>query len=1269
MRIHTIELENLASLYGPHTVDLDRELGGAGLFLIHGPMGAGKTTLLDAICVALFGLTPRLNDSGGRQKTKLDGLDLDDPAHLMSRGTGKCRATVEISLADAAGELQRYRATWSLKRAREKATGEFQPPKRRLERLLPDGQWETLVDSNTRKDFSPYFAEMLRGLTFDDFQRTILLAQFAFQQFLQASSEERAKLLERMTDSQQFKLLGQRAAARMTEATSTLKTLEAQREGRAMLSPEDEQRLIAAVAAGEGQLRDVQTERARLDDLRRFWIELGERTRAMAAADERLAEADAALTASADVRDILARDRAVRPAADALRTLRTARAETAKAATERETAAGLFEAARTTDQSHQAAKAAAAEGRRLAEATLAESIPRLDAADIAWRALGDARRVYAELKNKAAAREATARVKRARVLTVMAHAQGCEVALAEKTAALQGIPHAEALQRDLSGLLAQGVSLEKLRGEATRQGQEADAAEAELERRQRELGKLESETPRLQGAVETTRIKAEQAADTLRAAGGAEPLKARDTTRDAEVSATAQLAALQTIESLDTKLANTLLARTQAEADAIRHRADAAADEATATQALERGRLATALLESVERELKHLDRQLSVSDRRSALAENEACPLCGSLDHPYRRDPAAAPSTETLRAERTQAESRKTEAAAQAKRDETEATQAALHAAQMKSEAEADERRARDLSAQWVELAAGRAETAKQTGLAEGEAISGRRGALQQAVAAARQRLAAIDAAMEADKHAVDDAQKAADRLAKHTAERSSVQQAVAHQMELRDGALGRVTETVQGLMAAEAALRLALAKLGLGTPDVAPDLTVALRQGQRRFDQIVTLKGEVETLKGNAAETQLALEKAKSAAEADEREVEAARQDQAKGEAYGRQAAATSREHFDGADPGPIRKGLGDAALQARDADEACLRTLAEAAAALSGATGALRERTERLTRQTEETGTRLAEFEATRLAAGAADEADVDARTLDDTRRQALETQVRALQDRQTQARAIRDEATGRLDGHRAKAPEGEAVESDETGDARAAELAGEIATHDERLNGLQREIAVDTQRLAANEALKQGAAELEADIDAARAERDLWKSVNDVIGTNDGQAFVTIVQALNLRAVLVRANLRLERFLPRYRLEQIVSPEGEPKLDFCLIDAHQQGAKRPTRSLSGGESFIVSLALALGLADMRSSRLRIETLLIDEGFGSVDLLTLREVLSALEALRATTGTRIGLISHAELLKEAIPAQVAVIPNGDGRSSRLAFSDGRVG
>jgi len=110
-------------------------------------------------------------------------------------------------------------------------------------------------------------------------------------------------------------------------------------------------------------------------------------------------------------------------------------------------------------------------------------------------------------------------------------------------------------------------------------------------------------------------------------------------------------------------------------------------------------------------------------------------------------------------------------------------------------------------------------------------------------------------------------------------------------------------------------------------------------------------------------------------------------------------------------------------------------------------------------------------------------------------------------------------------------------------------------------------------------------------------------------------------------------------------RYRLRRIEGGE----LTLEIVDRHQADATRPMQSLSGGESFLVSLALALGLSDLAGRNVRIDSLFIDEGFGSLDPDTLDLAVAALDSLRLSNKT-VGVISHVELLKERIPVQIRV-------------------
>ncbi len=161
--------------------------------------------------------------------------------------------------------------------------------------------------------------------------------------------------------------------------------------------------------------------------------------------------------------------------------------------------------------------------------------------------------------------------------------------------------------------------------------------------------------------------------------------------------------------------------------------------------------------------------------------------------------------------------------------------------------------------------------------------------------------------------------------------------------------------------------------------------------------------------------------------------------------------------------------------------------------------------------------------------------------------------------------------------------------------------------------------------------------------------------WELLDKLIGSSDGAKFSKFAQGLTLARLVQLANLRLQKLNDRYI---ITHKKDENKfLELEIKDTYQADAIRPIESLSGGESFLVSLALALGLSDLASRRTRIDSLFIDEGFGTLDSNTLDTVISTLEMLHST-GKTIGIISHVEALKERITTQIQVSKSGSGVS-----------
>ncbi|MFB6265434.1 MAG: AAA family ATPase [Bradymonadaceae bacterium] len=210
MRFHQINVENLNSLYDRHELDLDGPLGDAALFLIEGPTGSGKTTILDAVSLALYGTTPRLQDVGRAE---------DRAATILSHGTGQGEAEVVFSRPEPEGGRVWYRATWTAWRAHERPGGRIQTPERELARReTPDEDWTILVTSDVQKEFEPHFEEALREMEAEDFWRSVLLAQGEFAAFLQADAREKASILERLTGTDDYEAIGRRAYERRREA-------------------------------------------------------------------------------------------------------------------------------------------------------------------------------------------------------------------------------------------------------------------------------------------------------------------------------------------------------------------------------------------------------------------------------------------------------------------------------------------------------------------------------------------------------------------------------------------------------------------------------------------------------------------------------------------------------------------------------------------------------------------------------------------------------------------------------------------------------------------------------------------------------------------------------------------------------------------------------------------------------------------------------------------------------------------------------------------
>lgn len=258
-------------------------------------------------------------------------------------------------------------------------------------------------------------------------------------------------------------------------------------------------------------------------------------------------------------------------------------------------------------------------------------------------------------------------------------------------------------------------------------------------------------------------------------------------------------------------------------------------------------------------------------------------------------------------------------------------------------------------------------------------------------------------------------------------------------------------------------------------------------------------------------------------------------------------------------------------------------------------------------------------------------------------------LATEKRALEllkKNEITIKATLDERRKKLELHQAAEvrPQGE----EET--IEALQLQLKEAT--ELLESMMKRVGEIDAAFTAHKAAKEKVKKIEKELPVKESLSENWQKLNALFGSATGSKFKEIAQGYTLDVLLTYANKHLQELSRRYELKRIPDTLGLEVVDLDML-----GEIRSVHTLSGGESFLVSLALALGLSSLSSNRMKVESLFIDEGFGSLDADTLRVAMDALERLQ-TQGRKIGVISHVSEMNEHISTQIRVEKSVSGRS-----------
>ena len=1209
MKILAIRLKNLASLAGPFEIDFTAEpLASAGLFAITGPTGAGKSTLLDALCLALFGAVPRLNNTGRDAKVPdADGeIGTGDPRTLLRRGTGEGYAEVDFVGVDG----RRYRARWEANRAREKASGKLQASRQSLRDIDQDqllasqkGEYKTQL-------------EAALGLNFEQFTRAVLLAQSEFSAFLKADDNDRSELLEKLTDTALYTRLGRRAFDKTKEAREAHKLLQDQASGVTPLSPEARAELDERFNEAQQQLKLQQAQLKQLEQQHTWLKDLRQLQDAQHAATEQLHSAQQQWEGLADDRLKLTRLEHLAPQRhqfarktelDALLTPLAAQIA-AHSRQQHE----LTERQTVLEHNLTATQTALSE----AQQRQTESAPRL-------RQAFEEQSTLARLAKEAAL--------------------SADAKHTAEQACLQG---QSAIQSLLEKQTQVAERLQRIATELERSGHLASLGDAwnayrdrlqqlmlignRLNKGQAELATLEHNATRSAEEFATQK----QQLEVLFKEAGAEPDAVAEQIGILGNLLQDNRKQLRTVEDLMRLWASQQeLDRRGTELQQRQHAAQQERDRLTQDGVKTKAELTVAEQTfNVTRELlerQRLARSASVEELRAQLQDDQPCPVCGSQEHPYHQ-PEALLQSLGRHDENEQASAQ--QAVDQLKEKLTELRAEVVGVITQQKELLQQQEQ---LNAQQQALAPSLSAHPLASQLLDQDAaqrdawLTRHNDQLNQSIAQDEQRQRALltlqqDAARLTQqlRQAETAHQQAAQHLSNQQRELSSDRQRLDEELTAFGSLLP--AETLEALRMEPAATFMQLDR----------QITERLAQLDQQKEELAEQQQRQQTLEKEQDRQQTRVQQLQTA----EQQFSALAEQQ---QACQLQLAHLLGEHSSAEQ---FQQGLENAVEQARSAETTTaqeLQNVRTQRVQIAAELKAQQERLQALDIEDRDLTDKIADWRGRHpeLDDGGLE----DLLRVDDTQvselRQRLQNSEKAIE----QAKVLLQERDQRLLAHQAQ--HNGNLDAEQLATA-LAELQNQFSVSEQRCAELRAEQAEDQRRQNANQALAQQIAD-------AYAEFQRWARLNALIGSATGDTFRKIAQAYNLDLLVHHANVQLRQLVRRYRLKR-----GGSMLGLLVMDTEMGDELRSVHSLSGGETFLVSLALALGLASMASSTLKIESLFIDEGFGSLDPESLQLAMDALDGLQAQ-GRKVAVISHVQEMHERIPVQIQVRRQGNGLST----------
>lgn len=1214
MKIKRIRFQNLNSLTGIWEIDFTSPAyTGNNLFAITGPTGAGKSTLLDALCLALYGTTPRL---GKITKTS---------NQIMSRHTGACFAEVEFSTTKGS-----FRCHWSQHRSHQKALGELQPPKHEITNSVTDKLLESRIRNVANK------VEEVTGMDFERFTRSTLLAQGGFAAFLQASADKRAPILEQITGTEIYSRLSIKVHELRLVEQNKLEDLEQTLSHINLLSPENEEELKKQIIEANCKIEKNKTQ---LSTLQQYlaWI-------------QNIAKLEREHKQYIDQLEILEKEKKeqhnnlsslqpaltakeIEPLHNVLLQLNESRQQSIK---ELETHSKTYLSLEKSKQVITAQTEVAVKDLQKSEELQKKGIETIRRVEKLDHSLQDSGKSLQEQSNRLSSAQKTLE----KELSILEGLVKQRFQLQNDKNGLEKFFKAHTVDENLAEEFGAIKSIINRLIEIYPEYETIQKANIQI------IQELQSKNNLLK-TLTNSKDKAQDAL-TLTIESGAEIQKNIKQFCHGEDSSDLQRKLFKTqnrVKSIHELIQ--LLQQLKDKTELIKNLH--LQFETIVVQTEEKAQILSNRIKeqnTIQQEITLLEKNLlllariqTLEEDREQLLDGTPCPLCGSLSHPYNNDTIPTSSKERIELEQSQAELKIVNE----------------HIIAGKQEEAISIERKFSLNSKIEETDLKIKKIQKE----------------------AEQLLSTLDLPLLTETQLDQIEQEL-----HNTIEQTNALESTLSQHEKLTKSFKQVKNQTKELTIIAQNLEKEFTTAQHSMASVAKDREILIKQEKKLCSELEVLEDEIsqklqpyghfEVAEKNLSSIILTLEQRITVWKEKKEEERRINPEFIKLDAEhahkqtfctkeGIQIAeqvnlcAISQKHFN--ELQMERKSLfgnkntreeeiklSQSVSNHRDIHTKSLVQHGEVEKEITAVNTLQNHLTNEIKVQSEKITTQQVVFDK-------AISDSIFATCNDFLEAMRTPQQLKELQELQNKLLQRESELTTLI---KQKSADLQLEKEKRLFKGTKTEIEEQLSDQEKQLEISQKETITAQEQLRSNDQDKSKHSKQLKVVTVQKNTISTWNKLHMLIGSADGKKFRNFAQGLTFEMMIHHANSHLRKMDNRYIL---IRDKTQP-LDLNVIDTYQADEIRSTKNLSGGESFLVSLALALGLSRMASHNVRVDSLFLDEGFGTLDENALESALETLAQLREENKL-IGIISHVGALKERVPLQIKIIPGSRGNST----------